>query len=227
LSLSRRRLLGTLSGLPLLPLAARAVAYPAVDLALLMAVDASASIDRGILDLQLRGHAAAFRHPGVAQAALAGRQQRIAVQLVQFAGPDAYTTLVPWTALASPADCLRFAGAIDAAPGVAMGGSTALGNAIVSAVRSLDAAPFQADRRVVDLVSNGFNNAGIDPRSAAAHAAGAGVVVNGLAILNEYDWLEGYFADTLITGPGSFARSVEDPASFGEAFLAKLMAEIA
>ncbi len=227
MKVTRRWLLGGLAAAPLAATPRRARAEETVDLALLMLVDASASIDRERLDFQLRGHAAAFRHPAVPQAIAAGRSGRIAVMLAQFAGPGTLTGLVPWTALATAADCAAFADGIDRAPGIAMGGSTALGSAVADGVRVLDRVPFVAAARKIDLVSNGFSNAGLDPRSAGAHAAAAGVTVNALAILDEYPWLEGYFAEQVIAGPGAFVHAAESPASFSEAFLRKLVTEIA
>ncbi|WP_119678846.1 DUF1194 domain-containing protein [Indioceanicola profundi] len=200
---------------------------PAVDVALLLAVDASASISKGLLDFQLRGHADAFRHQGVAAAIAGGPMGRIAVQLCQFAGPDTLTTLVPWTLLSNAEECADFARRIDAAPGIAMGGSTALGSAVIQGVERLDGIPFSSTRRTIDIVSNGFNNAGLDPLTARGHAAAAGVTVNALAILDEYDWLESYYAGSVIAGRGSFVRTAATREDFAAAFLAKLVTEIA
>lgn len=228
--LSRRELLGKAAALPAaLSLAGpvMAQASPVVDLQLLLAVDASASIDTGLLDFQLRGHAAAFRHPAVADAITNGPHRRIAVMLAQFAGPETLTALIPWRELGSVADCNSFAAEIDAAPGIAMGGSTALGSAMVRAVELLDKAPYRSARRTIDVVSNGFSNAGIDPRSARGYAAAANVGINALAILNEYDWLEDYYSDQVITGRTAFVRSAATLEDFGAAILGKLVTEIA
>lgn len=226
--LGRRALLAGLAGLPLGAASARAAAERRpVDLMLVLAVDGSASISRDALDFQLRGHAAAFRDPRVAAAIARGGHGRVAVTLVQFAGPDTLAALVPWRLVAGAEDCAAMADSIDAAPGVAMGGSTAIGSAIVAAVALIERAPFAAVRRKIDIVSNGFNNAGIDPLSARAYAAAAGVTVNALAILDEYDWLESYYADSVIAGEGAFVRTAAGPGDFAAAFLDKLMAEIA
>lgn len=198
-----------------------------VDMALLLAVDASASIDKGLLDFQLRGHAAAFRHPAVGEAVARNGGGGVAVMLAQFAGPETLTGLVPWRVLRDAADCQNMAGAIDAVPGVAMGGATALGSAVVQAVGLLDAAPFRTARRTIDLVSNGFSNAGIDPVSARGFAAGANVTVNALAILNEYEWLEDYYGDNVIAGRGAFVRSADNLDSFASTLIGKLVTEIA
>lgn len=220
---SRRSLLAGLAALPCLPALA---ATPSVDVALVLAVDASASIDRTLLDFQLRGHAAAFRHRAVEDAIARSGGDGIAVMLAQFAGPETLTTLVPWRLLRSGADCEGFAATIDAAPGVFMGGSTALGSAVVQAVGLLDAAPFRAAKRTLDIVSNGFSNAGVDPRSAKGYAAGANITVNALAILNEYEWLENYFGENLIAGRGAFVRTADDLDSFAQVLLGKLVTEI-
>lgn len=228
--LSRRDFLKVAAGLPPLlagALPAGAQVAPAVDMQLLLAVDASASVDTGLLDFQLRGHADAFRHPAVAEAITNGPHRRIAVSLVQFAGPETLTILIPWRELRDGGDCTDFAASIDAAPGVAMGGSTALGSAVVQAVELMDRAPYRAQKRTIDLVSNGFSNAGIAPRSARGYAAAANVGVNALAILNEYEWLEDYYSDQLIAGPGAFVRAAARLEDFGAAILQKLVTEIA
>lgn len=223
---TRRSVLAGLAALPAVPALAATDAPPSVDVALMLAVDASASIDRGLLDFQLRGHAAAFRHKAVEEAISRSGGNGIAVMLAQFAGPETLTALVPWRLLKSGKDCEDFAATIDAAPGVFMGGSTALGSAVVQAVALLDAAPYRTDKRTLDIVSNGFSNSGIDPRSARGYAAGANVTVNGLAILNEYEWLETYFAENVIAGRGSFVRTADDLNSFAGVLLGKLVTEM-
>lgn len=208
---------------------ARAGASPPgepVDVALLMAVDASASITRDDLALQLDGHAAAFRSDAVHSAIQGLPSRRLAASLVLFAEPERMVTLVPWTVVSNPAETKDLANAIAQAPGVALGGSTALGATIIEAVRRLERCPHPARRKVVDLVSNGFSNAGTDPLTARGYAEEAGATVNALVILDEYDWLEGYFQDQVVTRNG-FVRVARSSASFAEALLAKLVTEIA
>jgi hypothetical protein len=230
----RRDVLAALAGAALWPAAARAQPQPAarpsgppVDVALLMAVDASASITKEDMALQLDGHAAAFRSPAVAAAIAGLPTASICASLVLFSGPDSLATLVPWTVVANAGEAQGFAAAIDAAPGIGLGGPTALGSAVVDGVGRLAACPRPAARKVIDLVSNGFNNAGVDPRSARGYAEEAGVTVNALVILDDYDWLEAYFQDSVITPATGFVRVAESRASFAQAFLAKVVAEIA
>ena len=77
--------------------AQRAPASQYVDLALVLAVDASGSVDRVRFELQKQGYVAAFRHPRVLQAIQSGPTQSIAVIMMQWTGPALQVIAVPWT----------------------------------------------------------------------------------------------------------------------------------
>ena len=68
-------------------MSAPSAAQTAVDLQLVLAVDASGSVDQIRFDLQKRGYVAAFRHARVLQAIRSGPNQAIAVTMVQWTGP--------------------------------------------------------------------------------------------------------------------------------------------
>src|ERR1022692_4175280 len=72
-------------------------AQVAVDLHLLLAVDASGSVDFTRFELQRRGYVAAFRSPQVLQAIRGGENQSIAVAMFQWTGPLLQAEIVPWT----------------------------------------------------------------------------------------------------------------------------------
>jgi Ca-activated chloride channel family protein len=199
----------------------------AVDLELVLAVDASGSITTGALEFQLRGHAAAFRDPQVADALTVGGNKAIAVTLVQWAGPNTLETVVPWTRIGDPADAKRFADSIADMTRPPRDGSTAMGSAIDRAVELFAGSGFTAPRRVIDICSNGFSNAGVDVSGARDRAVKRGVTINALAILDEYDWLEEYYVESVIGGPFAFVRTAESRESFASAILHKLVEEIA
>src|SRR2546423_12728616 len=69
----------------------------AVDLELVLAVDASGSVDRVRFELQKQGYVAAFRHPRVIGAIQSGPTQAIAVIMMQWTGPALQVTAVPLT----------------------------------------------------------------------------------------------------------------------------------
>jgi hypothetical protein len=198
-----------------------------VDLELVLAVDGSASVSGGALAFQVRGHAAAMTAPEVVAAIGAGRVGAIAVTLVRYSDPASLGVIVPWMRIAGPADARAFAAAASRGPLREWAGSTAMGSAL------LDAAGLFADnghagaRRVIDIAGNGFSNNGVDPARARDAVTGEGITVNGLAILNEFPWLEDYFLEKVIGGPGAFVRAVHDRESFIGALMAKLVEEIA
>lgn len=191
---------------------------------LVLALDGSASITASDLEFQLQGHAAAFRDPNVAAAVAASG---VAVTMVVYSNPNSLKVLLPWTLLDSEAAAVAFAARIDAIPRKFQGDSTGIGAAIEDSADLFEKSGFRAPRRVIDLVSNGFSNSGIDVASARDRVVNRGITVNGLAILDEYPWLEDYFRENVIGGDGCFVKSATDQASFVEALRQKLIQEIA
>jgi hypothetical protein len=201
-------------------------AAQSVDLELVLLVDASASITTGALEFQIRGHAAAFRDEKVKAAIAAGPRGGIAVTLARFDGPHSLKVLLPWRRLATAADADAFAEAVLAAPAGGETGSTALGSAVLDALALLDGNGFDGPRRSIDIVSNGFSNAGPNPAIARDAAEKAGVTVNALVILDDYDWLETYYRQSVIGGIGAFVITAQSRDSFVQALIAKLVEEI-
>src|SRR5919106_2033080 len=72
-----------------------AFAQTAVDLQLVLAVDASGSVDQRRFELQQQGYVAAFRDPRVLGAIQSGARQAIAVTMVQWTGPDLQIQVLP------------------------------------------------------------------------------------------------------------------------------------
>src|SRR5256714_6040377 len=79
------------------PAAAQRETGQPVDLALVLAVDASGSVDQVRFELQKQGYVAAFRHPRVIGAIQSGPSQSIAVIMMQWTGPALQVTAVPLT----------------------------------------------------------------------------------------------------------------------------------
>lgn len=202
-------------------------AWTAVDLELVLAVDASASVDDSLLDFQLSGHAAAFRDRSVQAAIGGGARGRIAVTLVSWSDPSDFQVLIPWTQVSDPDSAMAFAAAIDALPRRDFSGSTGIGAAMLNAANQFRFSGASSPRRVIDLVSNGFNNVGIQPEYARDRVIADGITINGLVILDEVAWLADYFAARVIGGPAAFVRVADDRRSFATAIREKLRWEIA
>jgi hypothetical protein len=208
------------------PAAAQGSGAAPVDVQLILALDASASTADQALSLQVMGHAAAFRDPRLVRAIKAGAAGRIAVSVVRWSSPGFYDVAVPWTIVSDDASAAAFADTLEARAFTTVIGSTATGSAVFASLEHFAAAPGRAARRVIDLVSNGFSNAGPPPALARDAAEAQGVTVNALVILDEYDWLEQHYSDEVIAGANAFVVPVQDPADFVKTLLNKLIIEI-
>ena len=198
-----------------------------VDLLLVLAVDASGSVNDVRFELQKQGYVAAFRHPNVLSAIRSGMQGAIAVTMTQWTGPTLQVQVVPWMLLKDQASVLAFAGAIEKAPRELFSGGTSISGAIDHAMLLLPAAPFKGTKRVIDVSGDGSNNRGRHVTQARDDAVQAGVTINGLPILALEPWLDKYYFENVIGGPGSFMIPAESYEKFSDAVLRKLVLEIA
>lgn len=196
----------------------------AVDLALVLAVDVSASVDYEEFALMLGGLAAAFEDPDVIAAATGGPRGAVAVAALFWS--EAQEVALPWTRLARAADGAALAAALLAAPRLPRAGATALGEGLIAALTLLGRCPAPATRQVVDVSGDGAGNRGRASGPVRDVAVAAGVVINGLAVLNEEPDLLQHYAAEVIGGPGSFALPCGDYADFAEAIGRKLVREM-
>jgi len=198
-----------------------------VDLALVLAVDASSSVSTEEFDLQMRGLAQAFRDPAVVQAIRASGDLGIAVSLIQWSDSRKQAVAVDWTAVRGEVAAQALADEIEAAPRYLIGGGTAIGGALRYALRQFDTSGFRARRKVIDLSGDGRTNQGARPADVRDEAIEQGVTINGLAILNEDPTVDSYYYANVIGGTGAFVMTANDYESYGLAILAKLIKEIA
>jgi hypothetical protein len=225
--LIRRAFALLLLSLSITPAAAQRDSGQPVDLALVLAVDASGSVDQFRFELQKQGYVAAFRHPRVIGAIQSGPTQSIAVIMMQWTGPALQVTAVPWTKISDAASANAFADKIAAAPRALFGGGTSISGAIDTGMALLFDNPFKATRRVIDISGDGSNNRGRSAAQARDEAVRAGVGINGLPILALEPDLDHYFEQNVIGGPGAFVIAAKNFETFGDAILKKLIAEIA
>jgi len=206
-------------------LAGPAAADP-VELELVLAVDASSSVNFEEFQLQMQGIASAFRHPAVVKAIDATGSAGVAVTLVQWSGSGITAQAVDWTLLSSALSSYAFAARIEAAPRLVEGGATAIGSALLYAGALLDANGYEGKRRVIDLSGDGISNEGDFASTARAHLVRQGVTVNGLAILNDEPNLGRYYLAGVVGGPGAFVLTALDFSDFAVAIRQKLVTEI-
>ncbi|MCW8086202.1 DUF1194 domain-containing protein [Sabulicella glaciei] len=196
----------------------------AVDLALVLAVDVSASVDFDEFALMLGGLAAAFRDEGVQAATAAGPRGAVAVAVLFWS--EAQEVAVPWMRIAGPAEAEALARALEEAPRQPRAAATAIGEALVAALALLARCPAEAPRLVVDVSGDGRSNRGRPPGPVRDLGVAAGAVINGLAVLNEEADLLAHYEAEVIGGTGCFAMECADYGDFAEAIRRKLLREM-
>jgi hypothetical protein len=209
---------------------------PVVDLALVLAVDVSRSIDDEEYALQKRGYAEAFTHPAVLNAIHANPNQRIAVTMVEWAGADFQKVVVPWTMVTDQESGQLLSEAILQTPR-SFWGWTSISGAIDYSAPLFQSGGFDGVRRVIDVSGDGVNNSGRPASMARDDAVSAGIVINGLVIMNDKPTpgfyqrpqppLDEFYRDNVVGGSGAFLITIDDFQSFAFAIVNKLIKEIA
>jgi hypothetical protein len=210
-----------------------AKAQSEVDLALVLAVDISNSMDPEEQELQRRGFVEAFRSPLVHNAIGSGMLRRIAVVYLECAGPAIQYVTVPWTEIGGSEDSLSFADRLSQAP-IRRGPRTSISGALDASMRLLRESNVEAVRRVIDVSGDGINNLGRSITQARDEALAQGVVINDLPLLLkrqanswEVDNLDDYYRDCVVGGLGAFMIPVRERHQFAEAIKTKIIREIA
>lgn len=203
-----------------------ALSQQRVDLNLILAIDCSYSVDAREFDLQIHGTAAAFTDPQIINAIEQGKYGRIAVSVVQWSNTSSQIVTVPWTVVSNRVDAYKLAIAIKSQTRKTAEGATAMSAMITKAAEMLLEAPNQADRSTIDIAADGENNAGDRIERVRDRVTRMGITINGLTILNEVGYLNYYFQNRVIGGPGAFVQVANSYNDFGAAIRKKLLREI-
>ena len=198
-----------------------------LDLLLVLAIDASGSIDADAFRLQREGCAEALTHPAVLSAIASGKRAAIGVAMVEWGAPGGAATVVDWHRLSDQASAQVLARAVTDAPRSRQSWN-AIGDGVDHAVRMIAAAPWAATERVIDVSGDGPDMRGVRPIEAARRdAAAQGITVNALAIEGGRPGLGATYEATVIAGAGAFVMTAETRLDFARALRAKLVREIA
>ncbi len=205
-----------------------------VDVALVLAVDVSSSVDEGEAGIQRAGYIAAMRDPRVADAIRGGLNGRVAITYVEWSSPTDQRVVVPWREISDAAGATAFADELKSAP-YKPGSTTSISGGIDFAVNLIQKSGLQALRRVIDVSGDGYSDYGRPVRAARDEAVKAGIVVNGLPIMNERAAyrtkippdLDKYYTENVTGGRGSFTLVVRNLDDFNKLVLQKLILEIA
>ncbi len=206
-----------------------------IDLALVLAVDISGSMDPEEARLQRDGYVQAFRDRTIVKAILGGPAGRIAVSYFEWSDAWLQKLLVDWTLLDSEEAIEAFATRLSNAP-ISIARRTSISGAIRFAIPLFGRVPFDPTRKVLDISGDGSNNDGGLVTDVRHEALKERIVINGLPVMNdrpnpfgfpsETD-LDRYYLHCVTGGPRSFVEVAKNFEDFPRAIRKKLLQEIA
>jgi Protein of unknown function (DUF1194) len=198
------------------------------DLALVLAVDVSGSVDDYRFNLQREGIVQGLESQPVLEAVASGVHQTIELAIIEWS--EGRSTLLDWTIIRCREDIDGVAQILRTRERPNQVGSmTDVGIGIASAADLFDTAPLAADRKIIDVSGDGTQNTG-DLRAERARdlAVARGITINGLPITSGGDeGLEDWYRTHVVGGQGAFIVVANGHESFAEAMRMKLTVEIA
>ena len=193
-------------------------------------------------EVQRNGYAAALANEEVQKALLSGARGAVGLCLVQWSSYDQQQDVVPWTYLDSREMIGVFSSLLKGMER-RFSSNTGIGAALRYCANYLDEAPYRAERAVIDISGDGYDNQPIAISDRVVplpqirdSVVARGIIINGMPLLGvaeplpRYKSLLEYYAAEVVGGSGSFVEPVENPddiASFAGALRRKLVAEVA
>jgi hypothetical protein len=196
-----------------------------VDLALVLAIDCSFSVDSNEFRLQMEGLGRAFMERKIQEAISKGPTGRIAVTALQWSDENNQMVVVPWTIIGNPDQAEALGKILARMPRRLAEGGTSISTSLLFSAAQFDLAP-SAERRVIDISSDGRNNIGPPVNMVRDRVVARGITINALAILNEWPTLDQYFERNVVGGQANFVIPANDYVAYAEAIYKKLLREI-
>ena len=197
-----------------------------VDLALVLAIDCSFSVDTTEFRLQMQGLGQALRRKEIHDAIAQGATGRIAISVFQWSDDRSQLIVVPWTVVDGGDTANSLADQLETMPRRLAEGGTSISSAMRFAAAMLQAAPMRSERHVMDISSDGRNNIGVSTDRVRNEIIKRGITINGLVIINEWPTLDKYFEQQVVGGPAHFVIVANDYPAYAEAIYRKLLREI-
>lgn len=194
-------------------------------LALALALDTSASVDKDEARLQFDGLASALTDPRVVEAILTPAGDHIQVAVFEWSGYSQQLLIVDWTYLDSIDAIRTTAERLRNQSRAPVFLATAIGKAVEFGGRLLRISP-PCTRQVLDVSGDGVGNIGAGPRYFYERGDLNGAVVNGLVIRGADPDPLTYYRTEVIFGPGAFVEIADDYTDFRRAMVRKLLREI-
>ncbi len=173
------------------------------ELALVFALDVSASVNSREYDIQKGGLANALRDAEVREAILL-EPGSVWFLAYEWSASSQQAMIADWAQMRGPADIDRYAAQLDTHQRVYDKSATALGQGLSFGLSQFRSLPAFCARHVIDVSGDGINNDGVAPDALRDAGRLAPVTVNGLVIAGATPNPVPYYQDKVIWGSDSF-----------------------
>lgn len=196
----------------------------ACEIALVVALDVSRSVDRDEYKLMRDGIAAAFLDEDV-RASISWMRGGVFVTVTQWGGNGQQRQAIPWTRLSGTESISDFALALSKIDRGYWMADTSISEALIHADAMFQTTDPACRRKVIDMSGDGVSNAGPEVRPVSLAVAAKGVTVNGLVVAGARPDPVTYFLTEVIRGPGAFVEIANGYADYTRAMRQKLLRE--
>jgi len=193
-----------------------------VDVALILVVDISGSIDAAEYELQKNGIVSAFMDKSVKLAIKNGAIGKIKVSIIEFAS-GVYIT-VPWMTLSTSDEVDDFANRYATAQRPPVGTETNIKKGMELANAYMNECACTPIKKVVDVSGDGTDSYG-NSGAIRDTMVDNGIIINGLVIMDEKN-VDVYYMKYVIGGPGHFLKTINKFEDFLESIRQKIILEI-
>jgi hypothetical protein len=204
-----------------------------VDIAMVVSFDRSESIDQEEATAQITGLMYTLRHPRFLAALETGLHGRIGLSALTWSSFTRHEVILPWMMIGNRGDAEaaakwlgKFLGRRSATP---HGTQTDVAFGLETARLQMQALPWPADKRVINIVSDGISNTGHIAMVDRDRTWKEGIAINALIFAQgtAVRILRNYFRKNVIAGPSAFVQLSRTDADFAAATLRKMVLEIA
>ena len=204
----------------------------ATDVNIVTGLDVSGSIEARETRIQIDGMAMAVRSPEVMRAIKQGNHGRIGFAVFVWANGN-FPVFTSWRLISSPEEALAASEAItidvpailNPKSGIKLGELTDLSGAMAYGAEMLQAAPYAADHKILNILGNGIDNVGESPKWVRDKVVAQGIMINAVVIGHDRG-VQSYFRNEVIGGPAAFVLAARTPEALVEVLERKFVTEI-
>ena len=203
-----------------------APAARACEVALVIALDVSRSVDKYEYVLMRNGIGHAFLDDEVT-GLIGWMPGGMMVTVTQWGGTGQQRQPIPWRHLSSRESVVAFVEDLVTIDRGFWMADTSVSEALLHAEHILQDTSLICRRQVIDVSGDGVSNAGPKVRPISITVGGKGITINGLVVDGARPDPVAYFLSEVIRGPLSFVEIAESYDDYARAMKRKLMRELA